>query len=641
MRHLRYVVGAAAALTIIGTAALPGVSGAVPAAAPAAPAAPTFPARTIAPVSAAAPKAGSAAAYRKRTLHLVVHIGPRDKQRCKVVLDLYQPDSATTQHPAPAILTTNGFAGSKTDVDGVAAAFAQQGYVGLAYSGLGMGGSSCRIELDARQWDGKVASQLVTFLGGGSRATNGTKVGDVRLNTRAADGRHYKDDPEVGMIGGSYGGGVQFSAAAVDPRIDAIVPIIAWNNLAYSLAPNNATLSGRTVTYKTPGIAKANPSGAGWLNLLWIAGVFVPQTQPLQPSSCPNYAALICPTHQELISHGYPSARALRQLKTMSISARMKALRIPVLLEQGENDSLFDLQEAVATYTALRHQHTPVKMVWQSWGHSDPTSPAGETAVLNRIDSGWFRYYLKHKGPKPALNFSFYRPWVSHAAKAFASAPRYPIGTMRRMYLSGTASTADAGDHTITAVKAHATTGSAHFTTPAKGAPESLTQDVTPSTAGKGMNDVTVSDPAGTFAAYESAPLTKALDVVGVPTVTVNVAAPDADLTAGPAGTLGLFFRLEDIAPNGRVTLPAGLISAARFTTSKAGARVEVRLPGIAHRFPAGHRIRLVIAGSDSAYSLPNPHVPVTVSTHTKNPGVLRLPVAGRGSYGPLKVTTR
>jgi predicted acyl esterase len=633
MRYQRVAIGALAAFALIGAAAaMPGASGAVPTTATAA--VPAVGAPSL-PAAAAAPKK-----YSKHTLHLIVHIGPGDKQRCNIIFDLFRPDSATKRHPAPAVLTTNGFAGSKAQVDGEAAALAQHGYVGLAYSGLGMGGSSCRIELDSFTWDGKAASQLVTFLGGGSRATNGTKVNYVTLNKRAANGKHYKHDPEVGMIGGSYGGGVQFSAAAVDPRIDTIVPIIAWNNLAYSLAPNNATLSGRNVMYKTPGIAKANPSGAGWLNLLWLAGALVTPVPPAPPTTCPNYAAVICPLHQELVNRGYPTPKALKQFKTLSISSRMPDLRIPVLLEQGENDSLFDLQEAVATYSALRTQHVPVKMVWQSWGHSSLSSPAAETAILNKINDGWFRYYLKHTGPKPALNFSFFRPWVSHVSKAFASAPAYPIGTTKHLFLSGTPSTADPGAGTITSTKSKATTGAEGFTTPAKGAAESLTQDVS-STAllGGGMNDVTVSDPAGTFTAFESAPLAKATDVVGVPTVTVKVAAPVADLTAGPAGTLGLFFRLEDIAPNGKVTLPDGLISAARFTTSATGTRLTVRLPGIAYRFPAGHRIRLVIAGSDSAYSLPNPDVPVTVSTLARNPGVLNLPVAQPGSYGRLKLT--
>ena len=48
-----------------------------------------------------------------------------------------------------------------------------------------------------------------------------------------------------------------------------------------------------------------------------------------------------------------------------------------------------------------------------------------------------------------------------------------------------------------------------------------------------------------------------------------------------------------------------------------------------------------MIAGSDSAYSLPNPAVAVTVSTSAANPGVLDLPVAKPGSYGPLKLRSK
>ena len=34
------------------------------------------------------------------------------------------------------------------------------------------------------------------------------------------------------MVGASYGGGIQLVTAAIDNRIDAIVPTIAWHALA-------------------------------------------------------------------------------------------------------------------------------------------------------------------------------------------------------------------------------------------------------------------------------------------------------------------------------------------------------------------------------------------------------------------------
>jgi ABC-2 type transport system ATP-binding protein len=42
-------------------------------------------------------------------------------------------------------------------------------------------------------------------------------------------------DPRVGMAGGSYGGGIQLIAAAIDCRVDAITPTIAWHSLTTSL----------------------------------------------------------------------------------------------------------------------------------------------------------------------------------------------------------------------------------------------------------------------------------------------------------------------------------------------------------------------------------------------------------------------
>ena len=48
------------------------------------------------------------------------------------------------------------------------------------------------------------------------------------------------DDPAIGMVGGSYGGGIQLVTAGIDPRVDVIVPGIAWNSLLDSLYTNEA-----------------------------------------------------------------------------------------------------------------------------------------------------------------------------------------------------------------------------------------------------------------------------------------------------------------------------------------------------------------------------------------------------------------
>ena len=63
---------------------------------------------------------------------------------------------------------------------------------------------------------------------------------DGQAKYRNDTGRsHTCGQPVVGMTGGSYGGGIQFATAAYDKRIKAIVPVITWNNLNWSLWPNS------------------------------------------------------------------------------------------------------------------------------------------------------------------------------------------------------------------------------------------------------------------------------------------------------------------------------------------------------------------------------------------------------------------
>src|SRR6266498_1044608 len=164
--------------------------------------------------------------YTVKTLHFDTVVGPDDNVHCDVVGDLYKPDGASAANPAPAILTTNGFGGSKDDQADAGKAFAKRGYVVLSYSGLGFGGSACKIYLDDRDYDGKAGSQLITFLGGGSAAKDGTRVDYVVHDAVGHDGHSHANDPRVGMVGGSYGGQIQFAVAGIDPRLDTIVPLI-------------------------------------------------------------------------------------------------------------------------------------------------------------------------------------------------------------------------------------------------------------------------------------------------------------------------------------------------------------------------------------------------------------------------------
>jgi ABC-2 type transport system ATP-binding protein len=579
---------------------------------------------------AGAPLAASAAdppPVTVRTLHVDTVVGPADDTHCDVVGDLYTPATATHADPAPAVLTTNGFGGSKDDQKAMATALAQRGYVVLSYSGLGFGGSGCKIALDDPDWDGKAGSQLVSFLGGTKAATDGTTVDDVLLDAPG--------DPRVGMIGGSYGGQVQYAVAGQDPRVDTIVPIITWNDLAYSLAPNNTDIAGG-VTSTTPGVGKFQ-----WAGLFTALGI-VDGIQNLQAdpsrdvSTCPNFDLRVCPGVVEAGVIGAPSAATLQLLRHASVSTYMKSIKIPTLLLQGEGDTLFNLNEAVATYQALRAQGTPVKMVWQSWGHSHSTPAPGELGdgdggyspvdadgtltAEGRTVEQWLDHYLRGDPAAPSLDFTYFRDWVPYsgdATPAYGRAPAYPAGTDRPFLLSGSgALTPDAG-----AVRP----GVAAFVTPPAGAPTSVTEISALS------QDVPLFDAPGTYAQYTSAPLAADTDVVGSPRakLRISVAGDDAAGILTPGALATLFLKVQDVAPDGTVTQPGRLVAPIR--PASFAQPISVTLPGIVHRFAAGHRVRLVVAGSDAAYRGSVAPAAVTIATDAARPGVLTLPVVTGG----------
>ncbi len=562
-----------------------------------------------------------------------VTVGPAGGRKvCTVVYDLYRPSTATRAHRKPAILTTNGFGGSKDDQADLGRAFAKRGYVVLSYSGLGFGGSDCKITLDDPDWDGQAAKQLVTYLGGGKRANDGSRVTYVRHDRVSHDGRHRKHDPRVGMVGGSYGGQVQFAVAGIDPRVDTIVPIITWNDLSYSLAPNNTsftTADGQGVRYGTPGSEKV-----GWTSLFFGVGIADgiqhASTDPSRNVGCPNFADQACVAKAQMDALGYPTQDTLDFARHASVSSYVDRIRIPTLLVQGQNDTLFNLQEATATYRALRAQGTPVKMIWQSWGHSGGGTPApGELDMAHprasyegRRISNWFDHYLKHRKVGTGPRFSYFRDWVGYtgvATPAYGTASAYPVGTTQDLYLSGT-------DSLVTS-KGTVLPGSASYANVAGEVPTSYSE-VSALEGSQVPDGVTAPyDTPGTFAAWSTKPLSAPVVSVGVPTLTLRLSSPLVEQTqaAGPAGQLLLFAKIYDVAPDGTTTLVHRLISPTRV--ADVTKPVTIELPGVVHRYEAGHRLSVVVAATDAAYRNNKTVQPVTVLTSPGDPGVLRLPV--------------
>ncbi|MDQ0792920.1 CocE/NonD family hydrolase [Streptomyces sp. B1I3] len=560
--------------------------------------------------------ASAASEYTVTPLKFTVRAGDRS---CTVDADLYRPSGVDAQHPAPAVLATNGFGGSKSDgsTDAIGKAFASRGYVSLVYSGLGFGGSGCLITLDDPAIDGKAASGLVDFLAGTRAADDGTEADYV-----TDDG---PGDPRVGMIGGSYGGAVQLATASVDHRVDALVPLITWNDLAYSLAPNAAGAS-RGVSSDTPGVFKWQ-----WTNGFYLMGEGQPLLVPsLDPSrfgslTCLHFAPRACDTIRLLNSGRYPADRTdamLTYARSVSPASYLPGVTAPTLLVQGQADSLFNLNEATATYRALEAQGTTTKMIWQAWGHSggqvagelDLATGNLETSYVGQRILGWFDRYLHHdQDADTGPAFAYYRDWTS----GYGTAAAVP-GLSRTMYLSGDGALVDSRSKVVR--------GSRQYTNwllPTSHSESSLAGLI-------GIPDPAPYDTAGTYLGWTSAPLAAPLDVVGAPKATLEVVSPKTERvqnSGDAADKLVLFAKVYDVAPDGTQKLVNRLVAPVRVPDVTRPFTVE--LPGIVHRYEAGHRLKFVIAAGDTAYFGNRGIKPVTVVSAPQDTGVLELPVVG------------
>jgi ABC-2 type transport system ATP-binding protein len=537
---------------------------------------------------------GSPPGVRREMLSVPVGAGP-DGQPVTLDATLFRPPGSA---PAPAVVLAHGFGGSKDDETTDALALARRGYVALTYSARGFGRSGGQISLDSPDYEVRDAQRLIDLLGARSDVVH--------------DG---PDDPRVGFTGGSYGGALSLLVAGQDRRVDAIVPMITWNNLGQSLFPQFAV---QGAALPTPaGIAPVADGGV--FKRLW-AGAFFSSGSALTglpgstdaaaagagpipaPTICGRFAADACEAYQQSAATGVPTPQILTLLARSSPASVLDRITAPTLLVQGESDSLFPLSEADANARGIAATGTPVKVAWYAGGHDGGPS---ETDRLRSLTLSWFDRYLRRNGSPTDTRFEYsvIRSGRSSAAESSStpllrSAPGLPG-------LTGAS---------VARQSVPVSGGVQTVVSPAGGNPAAVTS--LPG-LGSALSGVTTgfADLPGQSARFDSAPLADPLRLVGTPTVDLQVASSSTDAT--------LFAKLYDVDSDGRAaTLPEQLVAPIRLSglPTTGGQLVRVALPALAHDFAAGHRLRVSISTTDQAYQLPT-----TARTYS-------IAVAGTGS---------
>jgi ABC-2 type transport system ATP-binding protein len=566
---------------------------------------------------------------------IAVKDGPAKDQATQLDTTLYLPE----QTPAPAVLVAHGFGGSKESVVSDARELAQRGFVVLTWSSRGFGRSSGQIALNSPDYEVEDAKQLVTWLAGRP---------EVQLDAPG--------DPRVGITGGSYGGAISLLLAGSDKRVDALAPVITYNDLSQALIPNSGTTSQLATT---PSAGADSPDGVfkrSWAGILFAAGMggagfadpsadaaesgtnqgdqpaaaaspidAAPQQQggrggvPQQAvRPCGNFTPEICAAYTELATTGQAGQQTIDLLKSISPAAVTSKITQPTMLVQGEQDTLFGLDQADANARQITQAGGKVKVVWYAGGH-DGGKP-GPTLRSEMAD--WFDFHLRGQGKDPGTGFEYA---VQGALRAqgtpsirTVTAPTYP----------------GLNPNDQTSREGVPLTGPPQAViNPPGGNPSSISSmpglgsviGGSSRTAGRLAIDL-----PGQVARFRSDPQTSQLLISGSSTIRLHVDA----VPGVPAPTDGvvLFAKLYDVGSDGTRTLPASVVSPLRI--SQLPADVTVTLPGIVRPIESAHRIEVAIASTDQAYALPTQ--PAAFMVSLVDPTIQVPVVPGSRSTNPL-----
>ena len=487
--------------------------------------------------------------------------------------------------PRPAIVLAHGFGGTKADSEPTARTLALAGYTVIVYTARGFGASGGLIHLDNPAYEGADARKLIDF------AASRQEV--------AKDG----DDPVIGFAGASYGGALSFLAAGLDQRVDAIVPAFTWHSLRQSLFPQQQVVgAAKSLADVTP----ANRQGVfkqRWASLLFSNASGRPGTSGQEPDNttsglCGRFDPELCQGYLTAAETGEAGDKLNKLLDESGLEKILPTIKAPTLIIQGEDDTLFPLDQADANFRGLPAE-TPAEMKWVAGGHD------AEIAVDPLIDDleEWFGRYLKRDGSASSSPFSVLMPETSLLGEDRGT--RDPQTLLAQSYPGRGSNPVD---------QRIALSGEQQgIVAPPGGAPAALTN--LPGTGGAFNRASSVAGyPLGVLpgqsALFTSEPLTAPLTLIGSSRI-------DLDVT-GTTSSATLFASLWDLGPdveraeNGQTSVgpSSAVLPQLQVAPVKLSGldpvkpmRVTIALPTVTHKVPVDHRLQLVITTTDQAYA--------------------------------------
>ncbi len=519
----------------------------------------------------------------------------------RVPLDADVTLPATGSGPWPTIVMMHGWSTSKTELESSVendeglgfydynnVYFAQHGYAVLNYTARGWG-NSC----------GSAASRETELPAGASCEEGFIHLADTRYESRdtqyllglLAD-EHVTKPRDIGVTGASYGGGQAVELAYLKNRVrlpdGELVPWRSprgkamaikaayarweWSDLVNALVPNGRFVDDEVATYGQSyepfGIAlQSTISG---LYGVGATGYLAPQGKDEEENVTKWFEELqagepITPEDEEILHEVY----AYHQADSVPLAGKPAAL----LLENGWNDDLFPVEQALRAYNQIRALKGYAVLMFGDVGHLVASNKENTDDGNEAEGAAFFAAKLKHEGKAPR-NGSV-TAYTETCPKSAPGGGPFSAKSWSALHPS-TVAFGESATQTITSAGASPAIAAEFDPVAATYAPEGVCKE-TKSTME--LNSATYTTTSAGFL------------MMGLPTITAHVA------TTGAYGQIDA--RLWDVLPSGEQRLVTR--GAYRLTENQTGT-IAFQLHGNGYEFAKGDTVKLELLGRDAPY---------------------------------------
>jgi predicted acyl esterase len=255
----------------------------------------------------------------------------------RIATTLYRPAGPPERSTGwPAVMLFHGLGGTRSSFNAVAEQYLANRYVVLSFDARAHGESGGLFDLDGPR-----------------------EIADVRELFEWLAAQPGVDRTKIGAFGASYGGGAIWKATADGIPFAAIVPAITWTDLYTALAPQDLPKTG----------------------LIYALSQLVPVSR-----YSPQARALLA---DALLGRNLGALKAY--VRARSTRSALGRIRVPTFMLQGRRDFLFDADQALAAFRALRG---PKRLYLGDFGHLPSSFPGPDGSHMLEEARAWFDRFL-------------------------------------------------------------------------------------------------------------------------------------------------------------------------------------------------------------------------------------------------------